>query len=578
MLAAVLVAAGAQAQTAEGSVSRSSLRVGEQLTYTLTLRGGRGEAVGPPLASGALRLVSQQPTLDVTTSIGGQTERRVAWTYEATRPGDGRVGRLGVTVGGRRLWVDGADVTVRSGPTAAARPPPAAGEAGEVFVRAEPSRERALVGQQVVVDYVLYFEPSVQPRQTAPVGTWDAAGFWREEMDVPSAYPRSVRLGGQTYEAVVVRRVALFPTRSGTLALAPMTFTVDLLRTDRRFLDDPFAPFFSPFASRFDEVEVTAPALEVPVEPLPPGAPDTFGGAVGQFELATTVDATRVGAGEPVRLQVTVSGTGNVATAEPPALRVPPGVDAYGPEAEREALRRAAPLRGTKTFTWTLVPQGGGVLEVPPAAWSYYDPASGRYETLQTDPVEVVVEGPALAADALAPSPDGPAELLAEADWRRPPGGVGWLWVVLGGGLALPALAAGALAAARVGRARVAAGAPARRHRAGVRQRLEAARALAGPDAFREVERAVRAALDGRLGAPATLPLPALADRLDTAGVAPGLRARVLDLLDACARGQYAPGLPGAPSADAAVAEAEATLAALDGRRPARRRLARAAP
>jgi hypothetical protein len=561
-----VLAGGARAQTAEGSVSRDRLEVGEELMYTLTLRGGRGQAVGPPLASGALRLVSRQPTLDVTTAPGGQTERRVAWTYEATRPGQGRVGRLGVTVGGRRLWVDAVDVTVRRGPPTPA--PPVADPEGEVFVRAVPARRTALVGQQVLVDYVLYFEPSVQPRQTAPIGTWDAAGFWREEMDVPSAYPRPVRLGGRDYEVVVVRRVALFPTRSGALELAPMTFTVDLFRTDRRFADDPFAPFFSPFASRFDEVEVTAPALEVPVRPLPAGAPDTFRGAVGQFELSTAVDARRVRAGEPVELRVTVSGTGNVATVEPPDVAVPAGVDVYGPEAEGQTLRRAEPLRGTKTFTWTLVPQGGGPLEVPPAAWTYFDPATGRYETLRTDPVEVAVEGAPLAAAPTA-APDGPAALLASADWRRPGAGPGWLWVALGGGLALPALAAAALAAARVGRRRRAAG-PDRRRRAEARRRLAAARSLPAADAFREADASVRAALHERASVPPTLPLPALAERLGRAGVAPGLRDRALALLDACARGQYAPGLPGAPDAEAVVAEAEAVLAALDDTRAER--------
>ena len=178
-----------------------------------------------------------------------------------TSSGTSQIGRLYVRVGGRSVSIDPVTVTVQRGPPATADPAPnAAGGRSDLFARAEPSRETAYVGQQVLVDYTLYFDPSVQPRQTTPVGTWDAAGFWREEMDVPATYPHAVTLGGEPYEAVTIRRLALFPTRAGTLELAPMAFSVDLLRS---FGTDPFGPFFSPFSSRYDEEEVTAPATTV---------------------------------------------------------------------------------------------------------------------------------------------------------------------------------------------------------------------------------------------------------------------------------------------------------------------------
>lgn len=582
VLAALVLAAGAtRAQSADAVASTRQLSVGEQMTYTLTIRGGLGSGIQAPLATGGLRLLSRQPTLDITTSFNGETERRLAWSYEGVRPGAGRIGRITVRVGGQSIPIDPVLVTVQPGASVAApgaQAPPSG--SSELFARAEVGRQTAYVGQQVVVDYVLYFEPSVQPRQTAPVGTWDAAGFWREEMDVPATYPRSVTLGGQPYEAVTIRRIALFPTRSGELTLAPMQFSVDLLRTMRSFGNDPFGPFFSPFSSRYEEEEVTAPAATITVRDLPDGAPADFSGAVGQFELSSQINQRRVNAGEAVELLLSLSGTGNVATVEAPEIQAPPGFDAYDPKEDRQLARGAEPLRGVKTFTYTLVPQGGGTFEVPPVTWSYFDPTDGQYKTLRSDPVEIVVDGPALdAAAPVAVGPDAPAALLTEADWQRPPGSVGWLWALLGGGLALPALAAGLFLAARVGRQRLDADTPERRRRragADVRRRLDAARGLTGSAAYAEVERATHAFLADRFGIPAaTLPRAdldrALADMPDD------LRTRTLVLLDVCQRGQYAPGLPGGLSPDATVAEAEATLDALDRvgkeqQRPARRR------
>ena len=568
---AMAVASGAYAQSASATVSSTIVEVGESVTYTVTLEGGRGESVGPPLATGALRLRSQFPVLDATTSINGQTERRIAWAYEAVRPGGGRIGRFRASVAGVPVETDGVSVTVEqaspSAPAApSALPAPSRGARRELFARAEPSRRTAYVGQQILVDYVLYFEPEIQPRQTAPVGAWDAQGAWREELEVSSTYPRPVTVGGAPYDAVTIRRVALFPTRAGTLQLAPMRFTVDLLKIARQPARDPFSPFFAPFTSRYEDREVEAPAVEIDVRPLPAGAPPSFAGAVGQFDLSTTVDQRTVQAGDPIQVQVSIRGDGNTATLEPPTLEPPDGVDAYDPRQEREVFRGGQPLRGIATFTYTLVPQGGGRVTIPPAPWTYFDPASERYVTVQTEPIEVVVQGEALAEPgAPAPGPDAPAALLTDADWRRPPGRGLWLWAVLGGGLALPALIAGLVLAARTGRERMAADTPARRARrapATARQRLAEARRLDGPAAFAEIEAALRDYLADRHDVPRG---PLAPDALAALPDEP--RRRLRSVLAACTQGRFAPGL--GPDVDATVREAEASLRALDA--PARR-------
>ena len=567
VLAALAVADGA-AQTARGDASTRQLKVGEQMTYTVTVEGGRGRGLDAPLASGALRLVSRQPVLDNTVSFNGVTERRVAWAYEGVRAGAGRIAATRVGVGGRVVSLPAVTVTVARGAPAAA--PGAASADDELFARAEPGRRTAYVGQQVGVDYVLYFDAGIQPRQTTPAGTWDAAGFWREEMDVPATYPRSVTRGGLAYEAVTIRRIALFPTRPGELTLAPMAFSVDLLRTASAFGNDPFGPFFSPFSSRFDEVEVTAPAATVTVRPLPAGAPPSFAGAVGAFTLTASADRRQLAVGEPVEIRLTIAGTGNVATVDAPEIEAPAGFDAYDPEVDRETFRGATPLRSVKTFLYTLVPQGGGRFEIPAVAWSYFDPARKRYETLRTDPVTLVVDGPALAAAPAAVGPDAPAGLIAAADWRRPLGSGPWLWALLIGGLALPALAAGLVAAARAGRRRLDADTPARRQRrtdAAVRQRLAEARQRDGAAAYAEVERAVHVALDERYGiASGALARDALDRALADRGAPDALRARLASLLAACEQGQYAPGLPGALRAADAAAEAEALVEDLSAR------------
>ena len=557
----VLLAVGASAQSAQSDVSATAVAEGETVTYTVTLRGGRGDRISAPLATGALELVSRSPILDATTITNGETTRQLAWAYRARRNGTGRIRPFRARINGQSVTAPGATVAVTASASRPQRRPAPSGVGRDaLFVRAEPSRRTAYVGQQVVVDYVLYFEPEIQPRQTAPIGTWDAAGAWREEMDVPTAYPRPATINGRPYEAVTIRRVALFPTRDGTLELAPMQFTIDLVRiTGGGRSSDPFAPFFSPFSQRFEDREVVAPSTSVEVRPLPPGAPAAFAGAVGDFSMTTTVDDRRVQAGDPVRVQVAIRGTGNTALLEPPALEVPSGVDAYDPAQDREAFRSAEPLRGIKTFAYTFVPQGGGTFEIPPAPFVYFDPADGRYKTLETDPVEVVVEGDALADAAPALGPDAPAGLKASADWQRPRGRATWLWGVLGGGLALPLVAAGLFLGVRRGRERLEADTPARRRRRArsvARRRLESARERPPRQAAAETERALEAYLADRSGVAAG---PASA-----ADVPDGLRSDLEAVLSDLERAQFAPGL--GPDVGAVIDRADALVAALEAR------------
>lgn len=106
-----------------------------------------------------------------------------------------------------------------------------------------------------------------------------------------------------------------------------------------------------------------------------------------------------------------------------------------------------------------------------------------------------------------------------------------------------------------------------------MRRLLADARQRDGAAAFRAVEEAVLSSLALRLDLPPDArSRHAVAAGLSEAGVPDDLRDRTLALLDACERGQYAPGLPGTPDIDRVVRDAEAVTAALDRpTRPAQR-------
>jgi hypothetical protein len=440
---------------------------------------------------------------------------------------------------------------------------PAPAAAGELFVRAEPSTRRVVPGQQIVVDYVLYAEPHLRPRRSQVVGPWNAEGFWREELDVPAytTYPRPVTVGGKSYEAVTIRRLALFPTRTGSLEVGEMRFEIEVAR-------GPFDSLPGWF-SRDDVEEVAAPALTLTADPLPGTAPASFSGAVGQFGMAAFVENDRVATGEPVRLTVEISGTGNVATLAAPTVEVPDGFDRFDPDQDRQIDRGTTPLRGTRTFTYTLVPRGGGRFEIPPIAWSYYDPEARQYRTLRSAAFPITVTGaagPAVTAvpEAEALDPRVPLGLMTEVSWRPRTPAVRVSAALLIGGLGLPLLALLGLLAVRRHAARRTDDSPEARalraHPEARRRLTEARAALDDTRAFyAAIERALRAFLAERLVFPAQgLSRAALNDALAARGLSVETRAEVDRLLAIAERAQFAPG----STDDRASREADADRAA----------------
>ncbi|MEM8558482.1 MAG: BatD family protein [Bacteroidota bacterium] len=601
----VLLAGSALAQTVSVSASASPSPAGldEQVLFQIEVRGDLTSVgqIDPPGTQGlTLTLPTPQQSYQYQ-NINGRVDHvlTLTWIYRPLRVGQATIESAQVPVGGRRYTTD--PVTVEIVPQAQ-RPPPAnfhgatssqhgrtqsdeppEAATNDLFVRATPREARAYVGEQVVVDYVLTYDPvTVQPRDSQILGPWDAEGFWREDLDVPQreTLPRQVQGSERDLRAVTVKRVALFPARSGTLTVEPVAFEIGALRGKPRQ-----GLLRSPFFSRSRSEEVASDPVVVDVRPLPDGAPASFNGAVGAFTMGIAFDdrAIRDGidVGEPVEMEVEIRGTGNVATLAAPAWTPPDGVAAYPPDARESLDRRRVPLEGRKTFTYTLVPQRGGRLLLPSVTWTYFDPALERYQTLTSDPVPLDVNGPAgqipeaAVADA-APEAALP-DLLPVSAWERqqdvrPLHRSAWFW----GAVGLPLLALlglGAFVRRREAQA-VSPEAQRRQALAAATAQLEEARQAPDPRAAcAAAERAVRTYLGDRFD----LPAQALTrDALDAALDTPVLRAQgfeaahrqaLRDVLAAAERVQYAPDQTRA--ADAVVARAQTALDALHAATPA---------
>jgi hypothetical protein len=204
--------------------------------------------------------------------------------------------------------------------------------------------------------------------------------------DIPALGSRSRgSIGSECFDALVYQR-AVFPIMPGRFVIPPAQLAYAL-------------PIGSGFFSREETHEAQTDSVVVfAIEPPAAGRPDGFLGAVGALRVTSRVDATRARVGNPVVLTVRVAGTGNVKLFPRPPLNIPWAAIVRGDE-RVNVDTSARRVRGSKEFDWVLTPKIAGELDVPPIAYSYYDPDRHRYETVSTPATRVSVGRGALAAE-----------------------------------------------------------------------------------------------------------------------------------------------------------------------------------
>ncbi len=288
--------------------------------------------------------------------------------------------------------------------TAQARPGP-----DDIFIRAEISNTSPFRGEQVIVSYKLYTRLSVQRYNIERLPGFQ--GLWTENI-TPSGQPAVTReeINGQLYQVVEIRRMAVFPQRSGDITIEAMDVetTVRMPGEDRQRPGSLLDEFFG--GSSFDRHrtivhKVTAEPVVLSVRPLPEeGQPDDFTGLVGQFDLEATLDPGRIDLNDAATLQVSLSGDGNIRMAELPDFDLPQQLDVFDPQIADDIRTTRSGISGSRVFDYVIIARGTGEFDIPAIRVSYFDPERRAYRTATSGPFQLQVEGePA----AVRPHQDG---------------------------------------------------------------------------------------------------------------------------------------------------------------------------
>ena len=320
--------------------------------------------------------------------------------------------------------------------------------APKLLIQATPSKTRLRVGEPLVLTYWLDTQTTVTDLQFKEAPQF--SGFWAEDLERPQATATGelVTVEGESYRRFPILRKLLFPTKAGTLTLPAATFRIAVARQS--------------FFDTGGVVERTTKPSTVTVDPLPeaPG----FTGAVGRFRTSATLDRASVPLGEAAMLRFRVEGTGNLKWIDRAPEVAARGAKVFPPQAKSDMRVTADGITGSRTWEFVLVPETSGTVQVPALGFSWFDPASGRVVSSQTEPLALRVEGGTVALPVPAPAAGaaraaGGLPLRADLDRHAAALAPSGRAVAIGVGLAL-LLHAGIWGAGRVrrgaGRARAA--------------------------------------------------------------------------------------------------------------------------
>lgn len=280
----------------------------------------------------------------------------------------------------------------------------------DVLIVATVDRTNVYKGQPVLVTYKLYTRVAMNAEgQKMP----SFAGFWTQRLNIDSNRWLREEYKGKLYDACPIAEYLLFPQQSGVVKIEPMEMSVvaRLQVKNPRRGHDPFADFFD--VPQIQEVRrvVRSEELTLNVKALPEGAPASFSGAVGEFEMQVTPPADEIEANSAVTYVVKISGTGNLSMIHAPQIALPTTFEQYSVKSSESIQTTARGVSGYRQFEYPMIARAEGDFFIPALEFTYFNPRLSKYVTLTAEEYAIHV-----APDASAQSGMPNAALVSGID------------------------------------------------------------------------------------------------------------------------------------------------------------------
>ena len=272
----------------------------------------------------------------------------------------------------------------------------------DIFVAVNLDKTRVYKGEPIRATIKLYTRTQLSGIENSKFPTFN--GFWMQELKGVDYTWQSEAYNGKVYDTHILQEYLLFPQQVGRLQIEPFELTVVA-----RIVTQPAGrqSMFDDFFGAMDVVQevrktLTSTRQMVEVLELPSGAPHSFAGAVGQFTLDATLPADQINANSSATYTVKVSGRGNLPLIQAPTLTLPTSFEQYNVKMTESLQSSSSGISGYRQFEYPFIARAEGEFTIPAVEFSYFNPRTAKYVTLNTREMTIRVEADSMARHTMS--------------------------------------------------------------------------------------------------------------------------------------------------------------------------------
>ncbi len=211
-------------------------------------------------------------------------------------------------------------------------------------------------------------------------------------------------------------KVPVTITDDNEASISPVLGVPVITKTRRNnFFNDPF---FDEFNTQTNYINIKFDKYTLNVKQIPlKNRPKSFNGAVGKFTFNAQISPTEVKVGEPIKIDYTIKGKGNIAFVVPPEIKLDDKFKVYDLSLINENISKDG-SSGTKLYEQVIVPKSADIKEIPQIAFSYFDPYKEKFVEIKYGPFPIKVKGDK-NAKALVVKSDKTSKVNSDEDSQK---------------------------------------------------------------------------------------------------------------------------------------------------------------
>jgi len=248
----------------------------------------------------------------------------------------------------------------------------------DLYITMTPNRTNVFEQEAVLLTYKIHVRNGIGLANVMLSQKPDFKGLISQEIPVNTI---STTDEGRFRTGKILQYV-VFPQQNGRVEIPSISFDCTIVQ--ERSFDDPIDAFFNGGGAIGVKVSRKVAPAYINVKALPAPKPANYSGGVGSFQIKGQLISSTPKSNDIATYRITISGTGNLKLIPAPTVAFPKDFDSYEAKIAENTKITTDGLTGQMIYDYTFVPRNAGKYTIPAIDFCFFNPSTGKYETLHT--------------------------------------------------------------------------------------------------------------------------------------------------------------------------------------------------